>query len=219
MKTIVILISGRGSNLDAILKAVASRGWNARIAAVISNREEALGLNLAKNHGVPTEILRHQDYFDREQFDDALIQKIDAYEPDLVVLAGFMRILTDRFVDRYEGKLLNIHPSLLPSFPGLNTHLKALEKGVKWHGATVHFVTKVMDEGPIIAQGAVPVLPDDTPDVLAQRVLKIEHQIFVQAIEWFLNGRLRQENGIVTVFPPDQQFFNFDVNSLISADY
>lgn len=218
MQTIVILISGRGSNLDAILKAASKRGWNARIAAVISNRKDAPGLEIAKKHQIPVEVLQHQEYPDRERFDQALIEKIDAHKPDLVVLAGFMRLLTDQFVDHYEGRLINIHPSLLPSFPGLQTHAKALEKGVKWHGATVHFVGKIMDEGPIIAQGAVPVLPTDTPDLLAQRVLKIEHQIFTQAIEWFLNGRLRQENGIVTVFPPDRQFFNFDENSLLSAN-
>lgn len=211
MKNIVILISGRGSNLRAILEAVKNRGWDAHVAMVICNRPDVAGLQIAQSYGIPTQVLRHDAHSGRSAFDAKLMESIDSCQPDLVILAGFMRLLTDDFVEHYDGKLLNIHPSLLPSFPGLNTHAQALAKGVKWHGATVHFVSKDMDQGPIIAQGVVPVLPDDTPDRLSQRVLEIEHLIYVAAIEWFLEGRIRLENGIVSLVPPAQQFFaNFD---------
>lgn len=206
MKSIVILISGRGSNLEAILAAHQERGWKARISGVICNRDQAPGIDIARSYGIPVTILNHENYPDRAAFDEAMIASIDAHEPDLVILAGFMRILTDAFVEHYEGRLINIHPSLLPSFPGLNTHAKALEKGVKLHGATVHFVSSEMDAGPIIAQAVVPVLEGDSPQSLANRVLEVEHVLYVRAIEWFIEGRLRLESGIVSVFPPAKQF-------------
>ena len=199
MKSIVILISGRGSNLKAILEA----DLPVRIAAVISNRPDAEGLTLAKQHGIQTEILDHRIFSGRETFDTALAGLIDAYHPDLIVLAGFMRILTDAFVMHYQGRMINIHPSLLPAFPGLNTHLQALKEGVKIHGCTVHFVTPTLDHGPIIAQAAVHVLPADTPATLSSRVLEQEHKIFPQAIRWFAEGRLHLgDNGIVNLSDP-----------------
>lgn len=199
MKSIVILISGRGSNLKAILEADLS----VRIAAVISNKPDAAGLELAKQHGIPTQTLDHRTFPDREAFDTALSGLIDSYRPDLVVLAGFMRILTDAFVMHYQGRMINIHPSLLPAFPGLNTHALALKEGVKIHGCTVHFVTPTLDHGPIIAQAAVNVLPTDTPATLSARVLEQEHKLFPQAIRWFAEGRLHlDDNGIVNLSAP-----------------
>ncbi len=180
MKNIVILISGRGSNLQALLEAKLP----CRIAAVISNRADAEGLEIARAHGVPTAVLSHRDYPDRESFDAALAATIDTYHPDFVVLAGFMRILTGGFVDRYYGRLINIHPSLLPAYGGLDTHARALADGVKIHGCTVHFVTSDLDHGPIIIQAAVPVMHDDTEQTLAARVLREEHRIYPQAVHW-----------------------------------
>lgn len=195
-KTIVILISGRGSNMEAILKA----RLPVRIACVISNEPDAKGLVTAKAHGVPTAVVPHRDYSDRDAFDAALSASIDAHKPDLIVLAGFMRILTDGFIARYRGKLMNIHPSLLPAFPGLHTHRHALAAGTRIHGCTVHFVTADVDRGPIIAQAAVPVLPGDTEDTLGARVLREEHKIYPLAIRWFCEGRLaRAADGTVTV--------------------
>jgi phosphoribosylglycinamide formyltransferase-1 len=189
-KNIVILISGGGSNMTAIVHTALTRRWaqrlDARVAAVISNKEEAEGLAFARNHGIATEVVRHRDYGSREEFDAALASAIDAHQPALVVLAGFMRILTPGFVAHYEGRLLNIHPSLLPAFPGLNTHQRAIEAGCRVAGATVHQVTAELDHGPILAQAVVPVLPDDTPQRLAARVLAQEHAIYPQAIEDFL---------------------------------
>lgn len=181
MKSIVILISGRGSNMQALLKAQLS----CHIAAVISNRADAPGLAIARQHGVPTAVVSHTDFADRETFDAALATCIDQYKPDLIVLAGFMRILTPAFVARYAGRLMNIHPSLLPAYGGLDTHARALRDGVKIHGCTVHFVTNDLDHGPIIIQAAVPVLMHDTPTTLAARVLLQEHRIYAQAIRWF----------------------------------
>ena len=186
MKKIVILISGRGSNLQAILAAPLP----VTIAAVISNEREAAGLAFARGHGIAARVVEHRAYADRAAFDAALAQEIDAYAPDLVVLAGFMRILGDDFVRRYAGRLLNIHPSLLPAFTGLHTHRRALEAGVRIHGCTVHFVTPRLDHGPIVIQAAVPVLPGDSEDALAARVLEQEHRIYPQAIRWFCDGRL-----------------------------
>lgn len=186
MKRIVILISGRGSNMKAILEA----GVPAQIAAVISNEPAAAGLATARGHGVPTATVDHRRFADRAAFDAALAAAIDGFHPDLVVLAGFMRILTDAFVARYHGRLVNIHPSLLPAFPGLHTHRRALAAGVRVHGCTVHFVTPALDHGPIIIQAAVPVAPDDTEDALAARVLREEHRIYPQAIRWFCEDRL-----------------------------
>lgn len=187
MKKVVILISGRGSNMEAIVRAQIA---GAQIAAVISNRPDAAGLGFAAAHGIAAQIVDHKDYPSREAFDAALAATIDAHEPDLVVLAGFMRVLTDGFVSHYAGRLLNIHPSLLPSFPGLHTHRRALEAGVRVHGTTVHFVTPTLDCGPIVIQAVVPVLPGDDEAALAARVLEQEHRIYPQAVRWFVEGRL-----------------------------
>jgi len=196
VKRIVILISGRGSNMVALLDA----GIPAQIAAVISNDPAATGLQTAAERGIATVALDHRQYPDRERFDAALAEAIDAHAPDLVVLAGFMRILTAGFVARYAGRMLNIHPSLLPSFPGLHTHRQALQSGVRVHGATVHFVTPQLDHGPIVIQAAVPVLPDDDEDRLAARVLAQEHRIYPQAVRWFCADRLAVDAaGRVTV--------------------
>lgn len=196
MKRIVILISGRGSNMVALLDA----GIPAQIAAVISNDPAAKGLQTAAERGIATVALDHRQYPDRERFDAALAEAIDAHAPDLIVLAGFMRILTAGFVARYAGRMLNIHPSLLPSFPGLHTHRQALQSGVRVHGATVHFVTPQLDHGPIVIQAAVPVLPDDDEDRLAARVLAQEHRIYPQAVRWFCADRLAVDAaGRVTV--------------------
>ena len=190
MKTCVILISGRGSNMQAILEARRDAGLPVRIAAVISSNPNAIGLEIARQHGVPIHALNHRDHETREEFDAALAAIINGYNPDLVVLAGFMRILTPKFVNDYNGRLVNIHPSLLPAFMGLNTHSRALAEGVKIHGCTVHFVTPNLDKGPIIVQAAVPVLPGDTEETLGARVLEQEHRIYPQAIRWFAEDRL-----------------------------
>ncbi|MDQ7968781.1 MAG: phosphoribosylglycinamide formyltransferase [Oxalicibacterium faecigallinarum] len=199
MKKIVILISGRGSNMQAILRTAQDEQWPVEIAAVISNRADAPGLIFAAQQGVPTIVIPSDAYPDRAAFDAALQAAIDAHTPDLVVLAGFMRILTDAFVQHYQGRMLNIHPSLLPSFVGLATHRQALKAGVRIHGATVHFVTPQLDHGPIVAQVAVPVLPDDTEQTLAARVLEHEHQIYPQAVRWFIEDRLTIVDGIVRI--------------------
>ncbi|MFC5300372.1 phosphoribosylglycinamide formyltransferase [Azospira restricta] len=197
MKSIVILISGRGSNMEALLAAVARGELPVRVAAVISNRPDARGLETAAAQGVPTAVVDHQAYAGREAFDAALAACIDGYAPDLVVLAGFMRILTEGFVRRYEGRLLNIHPSLLPAFPGLHTHRKALEMGVRIHGCTVHFVTPALDHGPVVVQAAVPVLDADDEATLAARVLQQEHLVYPLAVRWFAEGRLSLDGGRV----------------------
>ncbi|MDQ5918877.1 MAG: phosphoribosylglycinamide formyltransferase 1 [Pseudomonadota bacterium] len=197
MKAIVILISGRGSNMEALLAAVVRGELPVRIAAVISNRPDAKGLETAAAQGVPTAVVDHKGYAGREAFDAALAACIDGYAPDLVVLAGFMRILTEDFVRHYEGRLLNIHPSLLPSFPGLHTHQRALEEGVRIHGCTVHFVTPALDHGPVVVQAAVPVLDSDDEAALAARVLQQEHIVYPLAVRWFAEGRLRLEGGRV----------------------
>ncbi len=194
---IVVLISGRGSNLQSIIDQVQGGALPARIRAVISNCADAYGLVRAQAAGVPTEVLDHRQFPSRHAFDQALMALIDQYSPQLVVLAGFMRILGEDFVDHYAGRLMNIHPSLLPAFPGLHTHERAIESGVAQHGASVHFVTPDLDGGPIIIQAAVPVLPGDTPERLADRVLKEEHRIFPLAIRWFAEGRLQVRAGRV----------------------
>lgn len=190
MKNIVVLISGSGSNMAAIVRRAQSERWSerlgVRVAAVISNKADAKGLVFAQENGIATAVLDHKAYPSREAFDAALMQEIDRHAPALVVLAGFMRILTPGFVAHYAGRLLNIHPSLLPAFPGLHTHERAIEAGCKFAGATVHEVTAELDHGPILAQAVVPVLPDDTPDVLAARVLTQEHRIYPQAVADFL---------------------------------
>ncbi|MBC3811944.1 phosphoribosylglycinamide formyltransferase [Undibacterium aquatile] len=199
MKKIVILISGRGSNMRAIVDACISQKWPAQIAAVISNKADASGLAYAAALGIDTAVVVSKEFSSREAFDHVLQQKIDEYLPDLVVLAGFMRILTPAFVEHYAGRLLNIHPSLLPSFTGLATHRQALDAGVKVHGATVHFVTAELDHGPIVAQAVVPVKADDTEDSLALRVLEQEHVIYPQAVRLFVEDKINITGHIVTV--------------------
>lgn len=197
MKSIVILISGRGSNMESLLAAVARGDVPVRVAAIISNRPDAKGLETAAAQGVPTAVVDHKAYAGREAFDAALVECIDRFAPDLVVLAGFMRILTEGFVRHYDGRLLNIHPSLLPSFPGLHTHQRALEEGVRIHGCTVHFVTPALDHGPVVVQAAVPVFDGDDEASLAARVLAQEHVVYPLAVRWFAEGRLRLDNGRV----------------------
>ncbi len=193
---VVILISGRGSNMRALLEA----RLPVEIACVISNRADAAGLETAAAHGVATQVLNHRDYPDRAAFDVALAAEIDRHAPDLVILAGFMRVLSDAFVMHYERRLINIHPALLPAFPGLDTHARALAGGVKLHGCTVHFVTPEVDSGPILAQAAVPVLADDTVETLAARVLAQEHRLYPEAVRWFAEGRVVwREDGTVHV--------------------
>ena len=199
MKNIVILISGRGSNMEAVVRAAQAEQWPARIAAVISNKADAKGLEFAAKHGIPTAVVSNKDYPSREAFDAALQEVIDGFNPDLVVLAGFMRILTPGFVSHYEHRMLNIHPSLLPLFPGLHTHEQALAAGHATHGATVHFVTAELDHGPLVDQVSVPVLPGDTAETLAARVLEQEHVMYPRAIRWFIEGRLKVEDGKVTI--------------------
>jgi len=193
---IVILISGRGSNMQAILEQAAQGELGVDIRAVISNRPDAEGLQTAAAAGITTAIVDHRDYADREQYDQALRVAIDSYQPALVVLAGFMRILTPAFVQHYQGRLINIHPSLLPAFRGLNTHQRALDAGVSEHGASVHYVTEELDGGPVVAQFRVPVLDDDTAASLGARVLKIEHHLYPTVIGWIATGRLRYRNGM-----------------------
>ncbi|MDH3371562.1 MAG: phosphoribosylglycinamide formyltransferase, partial [Gammaproteobacteria bacterium] len=193
----VILVSGRGSNLKALINAIRDGKLPAEILAVISNEPGAPAVARARTAGIPVHVIDHRDYPSREEFDHALMQQIDAYQPRLVTLAGFMRILSDAFIGHYHERLMNIHPSLLPAFPGLNTHARALAGGAKFHGASVHFVTHEVDGGPVIIQASVPVLPDDTPEILAERVLAEEHRIYPLAIEWFLNNRLSVDQGRV----------------------
>ena len=195
MKRLVILISGRGSNMCSILDAIASGELPANVAAVIANRPEAAGLETARARGIPVRLVDHRHYADRTAFDAALAETIDAFAPDLVVLAGFMRILTPDFVQCYRGRMLNIHPSLLPLFTGLHTHRRALEAGARVHGCTVHFVTPELDHGPIVIQAAVPVLDGDDESALASRVLAQEHVIYPLAIRWFVEGRLHLLDG------------------------
>ncbi len=201
MKNIVILISGRGSNMEAVVRAAKAEQWPARIAAVISNRADAQGLVFAAEHGIATAVVANKDYASRAEFDAALQLVIDGFAPDLVVLAGFMRILTEPFVEHYAGRMLNIHPSLLPLFPGMATHRQALEAGVTEHGATVHFVTAELDHGPAVASATVPVLPGDTEDSLSARVLVQEHLLYPRAIRLFIDDKLSVEHGQVRVDP------------------
>lgn len=194
---VVVLISGHGSNLQAILDATASGELPIEIRAVISNRPGAYGLERAKQAGVPTATVDHTLFPDRRAFETALRETVDSCRPGLVVLAGFMRVLTPEFVNHYRGRMMNIHPSLLPAFPGLHTHQRALEASVKEHGASVHFVTDEVDGGPLIIQARVPLHPGDTPDTLAARVLKQEHRIYPLAIRWFAEGRLGMKDEYV----------------------
>ncbi|MCP5271997.1 MAG: phosphoribosylglycinamide formyltransferase [Burkholderiaceae bacterium] len=191
MQRIVVLISGRGSNLEAIVRQSVAQDWPGRVVAVLSHKADAGGLAWAAGQGIATAAVDHRAHATREAFDTALADAIDAHRPDWVVLAGFMRILGDGFVQRYAGRLLNIHPSLLPAFPGLHTHRRALEAGCAVAGATVHFVTPALDHGPIVAQAAVPVRAGDTPETLAVRVLAAEHRLYPMALRWAVRGRLR----------------------------
>ncbi|AWL06277.1 phosphoribosylglycinamide formyltransferase [Massilia oculi] len=199
MKNIVILISGRGSNMEAVVRAAQAEGWPARIAAVISNKPDAGGLAFAQSRGIPTAVVSNKEFATRAEFDARLQEVIDTFQPDLVVLAGFMRILTAPFVEHYAGRMLNIHPSLLPLFPGLHTHQQALDAGMLEHGATVHFVTAELDHGPSVLQARIPVLPGDTPDLLAARLLAEEHKIYPRAVRLFIEDRLVIEDGAVRI--------------------
>ena len=192
---VVILISGRGSNLQSIIDAVAENRLAIEIRAVISNRPAAAGLQLAREAGITVEVIDHLQFPDRAAFDRALQACIEHFQPELVVLAGFMRILTDEFVHHYQGRMLNIHPSLLPAFPGMDTHRRALEAGCSHHGASIHFVTEAVDGGPVVLQVQVPVKADDTVTTLAARVLQQEHRLYPLAINWFAAGRLRLESS------------------------
>ena len=198
MKRIAVLISGQGSNLDAIVRASEAQDWPGRVVAVISNRADARGLVSARAQGIATEVLDHKAFADRAAFDAALAETVDRHAPDLVVLAGFMRILTPAFVARYEGRMLNVHPSLLPSFTGLHTHRRAIEAGCKVAGATVHFVSAELDHGPIVAQAVVPVLAGDDEAALARRVLAAEHVLYPRAVGWFVKDELALKDGRVT---------------------
>lgn len=214
MKNIVVLISGRGSNMEAIVRACAGERWPARIAAVVSNRSDAAGLAFARAQGIETAVVEHGGFADREAFDAALADVVDSFAPDLVVLAGFMRVLTFGFVGRYAGRMLNIHPSLLPSFPGLRTHERALEAGVTLHGATVHFVTPELDHGPIVVQGAMPVTAADDAGTLAKRLLEVEHVIYPRAVRWFVEDRLTLAGLRVAVTPAEPQWFFSDTQGI-----
>jgi phosphoribosylglycinamide formyltransferase-1 len=203
MKNIVILISGRGSNMEAIVRACEAQAWPARIAAVISNKPDAAGLEFAQAHGIPTAVVPSKSFAAREDFDAALQDTVDGFAPDLVVLAGFMRILTPGFVAHYAGRMLNIHPSLLPLFPGLHTHRQALAAGVREHGATVHFVTAELDHGPAVLQARMDVRPGDTEESLATRLLDQEHVIYPKAVRLFIEDRLSIEDGNVRISEPN----------------
>jgi phosphoribosylglycinamide formyltransferase-1 len=205
MKNIVILISGRGSNMEAIVQACATEGWNARVAAVVSNRPDAAGLVFAASRAIPTAVVDHKAFAQREEFDAELATTIEAFAPDVLVLAGFMRILSPAFVQRFEGRMVNVHPSLLPAFTGLHTHRRAIEAGCKLAGATVHFVTAELDHGPIIAQAVVPVLADDTEAALTARVLAREHLLYPRAVRWLVHDELKVERGVVTQLRGESQ--------------
>lgn len=211
MKNIVILISGRGSNMQAIVRACAEERWPARVAAVIASRPDAAGLEFAAQAGIETAVVDYREFPERAAFDAALADVVDRYAPDLVVLAGFMRVLTTPFVEHYAGRMLNVHPSLLPVFPGLQTHQRALDAGVALHGASVHFVTAQLDHGPIVIQSAVPVLADDDAARLSARVLVTEHVIYPRAVRWFVEGRLSLDGMRVKLEPSEPRWVFADV--------
>ncbi|GHG02162.1 phosphoribosylglycinamide formyltransferase [Thalassotalea marina] len=191
---ILVLISGSGSNLQAIIDASQESQYPGDVIGVISNKADAYGLVRAENAAIPHSVLSHKSFASREEYDNALIEMINGYQPDLIVLAGFMRILTENFVNTFSGKLLNIHPSLLPKYQGLNTHQRAIDAGDDTHGVSVHFVTEELDGGPVILQAKVPVFPEDTAELLAQRVHEQEHRIYPLVVSWFCSGRLKMEN-------------------------
>ena len=194
---IVVLISGHGSNLQAIIDASHEKSFPAEVVAVVSNKPNAFGLQRAAKANISTRVVEHQPGTARESYDQELMQVIDSYQPDLIVLAGFMRILSNEFVEHYSQRMLNIHPSLLPKYKGLHTHQRVLDNGEKHHGASVHFVTPSLDDGPVILQSAIDVLPNDTAESLAERVHQVEHQIYPQAIRWFAESRLNIINNVV----------------------
>lgn len=197
---VAILISGRGSNMQALVETVAAECLPVTICTVLSNRADAAGLGWAHDQGLPTTALPHRDFGSRADFDAALLAELDALDLDYILLAGFMRVLSAPFVRHFAGRIINIHPSLLPAFTGLHTHEQALNQGVQWHGCTVHFITPVLDQGPIIAQGVIPVSGDDTPDTLAARLLPVEHQVYAQVLRWLAQGRVSlQADGRVRV--------------------
>lgn len=210
MKRIVILLSGRGSNMQAIVERCGAEGWPARVVGVVSNRADAAGLSWAAERGIATAVVDHKAFATREAFDAELARVIDLWGPDLLVLAGFMRILGVGFVRHYEGRMINVHPSLLPAFTGLHTHRRAIEAGCKLAGATVHFVTAELDHGPIIAQATVPLLPGDDEQALSARVLVQEHRLYPLAVRWFVEGRLKIEQGIVTQLDGEPQWLRGD---------
>ena len=211
MKRIVVLISGSGSNLQAIIDACQLGRLKAEIVAVFSNKADAFGLQRAQQADIATASLAIADYADRDAFDQALLQQIDSYQPDLVVLAGYMRILSAPFVTHYRGRLLNIHPSLLPKYPGLHTHRRAIENGDSHHGASVHFVTEQLDGGPVILQASIPVLPSDTEQDLATRLLSQEHLIYPQVIQWWVEGRVNLRD--------DQAWFDGEPLGVSGAEF
>lgn len=207
MKKIVVLISGSGSNLQSLIDSCHSGAIDAQIAAVVSNQGNAYGLVRAQKAGIPAFYLDATQYTDRQAYDTALLEYIEQYQPDLIVLAGFMRVLTAPFVNHFTGKLLNIHPSLLPKYPGLRTHQKALENGDKEHGTSVHFVTEQLDGGPVILQAKVPIFTGDTEELLIERVKTQEHAIYPIVVKWFISGRLAMRDGNVLldnqILPPN----------------
>ena len=194
-RSAAVLISGSGTNLQAFIDETASGHLDLELSVVLSNRPEATGLDRARKAHISVECIRHQDYPERAHFDAALVETLDKYQPDLVILAGFMRILTGTFVNHFSGRVLNIHPSLLPKFPGLDTHQRAIDAGEEWHGSTVHFVTEDLDGGPTLIQGRVPVMPDDAAADLAARVLAVEHKIYPEAARLFAAGRIQCRDG------------------------
>jgi phosphoribosylglycinamide formyltransferase-1 len=208
MKRIVILLSGRGSNMQAVVECCAAEGWPAQVAAVVSNRPDAGGVAWAAERGIATAVVDHRGFDGREAFDAELARVIDSFQPDLLLLAGFMRILGNDFVGHYAGRMLNVHPSLLPAFSGLHTHRRAIAQGCKLAGATVHFVTPELDHGPIVAQAMVPVLPGDDEHSLSERVLQQEHRLYPLAARWFVEGRLQVQDGVVRQLDGESQLLS-----------
>ncbi len=207
---LVFLISGRGSNLKAILDGIKEKKINANPVLVISNRKDAKGLSIAKSYGVEAQFINPKDFKTREDYDLKLAEEIEKVRPDLIILAGYMRILSPEFIHRFEDKIINIHPSLIPSFQGLNAQKQAVEFGVKFSGCTVHFVTTELDNGPIIIQAVVPVLPEDTEETLSERILKFEHRIYPQAVKWFVDKRISVNGRKVIV--KDAKYGTLPVN-------
>ena len=212
-KNAVILISGSGSNLQAFIDQVSANELDLNISLVISNKADAFGLKRASNAGIATDCINHRDYASRLEFDQALMARIDQATPDIVILAGFMRILTPEFVNHYANRLVNIHPSLLPKYPGVDTHQRAIDAGDQWHGASIHFVVPEVDAGPIILQGQLAIGSGDTPESLQQRIHKIEHKLYPLAVKWFTQGRLSLSNGKILLDGENspKQLQTFDV--------